>query len=215
MRGYSCSFWLLLDRGSPSELRGTIESISAFATQSTRVSTETVQILCACTEESRYPAEAKPGVDVIDPRHWDLPGEREPFWGPDIVKLFGIASRRSRGELVIILSPGCVIRNVPALDSAISSVLQDHKRLLISHNPSKTPLPTSAVLADSSVGGAAGLAVNGSGIEATRRLFGGVSYRPCAKEMREDVPWLIAWMALAFEQDAMGVGRKFAISEWA
>jgi hypothetical protein len=220
MNQFSCSFYLLLENKTLLESAGTIDSIVEFLEDSLLVSSENSEILCVCgkTEAPSAVANARGKVSdylrIFGPSDWNLPGEADPYYGPEIVRYFGIASLRSKGQLVIVVEPETMIENPRALESAISAVVSNSRLLALSHNLKRTDLPTSAVLAHSALSGSTTAAASGYGVKVRKRLVGGVSYRLCPKEMAADVPWLIALIAAEFERDRYGLGKKVMVSHW-
>lgn len=220
MPQFSCSFYLLLENKTLTESAETVDSIGEFLGSSSLVSSENSEILCVCgkAESPTTVMNVRGGVSdylrIFGPSDWNLPGEANPYYGPEIVRYFGIASHRSKGELVIVVEPERTIEAPHALESAISAVALNRRLLVLSHNPRRTALPTSAVLADSALSGSTTAAASGYGVEVRKRLFGGASYRLCRKEMTADVPWLIALIAAEFERDRHGLGREVMVSHW-
>jgi hypothetical protein len=70
------------------------------------------------------------------------------------------------------------------------------------------------ILADSATGGSTTGAASWYGVEAKKRLFGGVTYRFCRKEMTTDVSWLLGAIAAEFARDKQGLGRRVQVSYW-
>lgn len=225
---YSSTFIILLQKQPPEATEATVASIAEFAqlVYGARAGGDVVQIVCIASDsQAPYAARlkalmAKYSMELYDREGWTLPFEQDAPVVPEVVDLFDKASKRARGECLVLLDAGTVIKpgSEPVLSSAIRSVGKDMRLVVVSAPDRALGEPLSATFAQLSLQfGLTLTAADGYQVVTRKRLFGGVRYEReefLSQPESYTLPCLISAIAFEFQRDRSHHGLSVSQTRW-